>query len=304
MNAAEGFKSEALRAALAAALAGRPERLEDLLCRHGSGADARPNLKLAAAFGVELAGLPARVAPLLARLGADDAAPDTAAVFLPIAAAYGWVARLHAGREIDEAWAALAELAADERSPVRLGTREALLSVAVRAGGAEALVQHARAWLDDHHQKREIRFATAAVVIEVLADRRALAAVADQPGLLDYLSRAITEVAEAPRSAERSEERRRLLLSFPRTFAGVVAGLRAGDRGPAWLEAECVRARHPDLRGALSDAILALRSTHHGQGDTLALRLRQALEGSAKPPRDPTRKRPGLGRGKSSRAMR
>jgi hypothetical protein len=47
----EGLKSEALREALRAALAGKPAALEDLMCRHGGGNDARPNLRLAAAFG-------------------------------------------------------------------------------------------------------------------------------------------------------------------------------------------------------------------------------------------------------------
>jgi hypothetical protein len=41
-----------------------------------------------------------------------------------------------------------------------------------------------------------------------------------------------------------------------------------------------------------------------GQGAALAQRLRAALEGSAKPPRDPTRIRRGAGRGKSTRPMR
>lgn len=298
----EGFKDQAFRSALAAALGGQAARLEELFCRHGAGSDRRPNLRLAAAFGVELAALPGPVAGLLARLGADDAAPDTPQVFLPIAAAYGWVARLGAGREVEAAWAALAELAADERAPVRLGTREALLSLAVRPGGARELLKRALTWLAT--EPREPRFAAAAVVIETLADRRVLAAVGDDPALLDYLSRAVTEIAQAPRSSERSEERRRLLQSLPRTFAAVVASLRADDRGAGWLEAECVRARHPDVRSALSDAILALRATREGQSAALTQRLRNALEGSAKPPRDPTRLRPGQGRGKASRKMR
>jgi hypothetical protein len=303
MTDGEGLKSEALRGALAPALAGRTAPLEALLCRAGGGADRRPNFRLAAAFGAELGAAPGPVARLLARFAANDAAPDTVEVFLPIAAAFGWAARLAGGLDAAQASAALAELAGDERSPVRLGAREALLAFAIREGGAPELLRQGGGWFD--LPDREVRFRAAAVVLEVLADRRVLAALRDDDqSLLDYLARALREVADAPRSAERSDGRRRLLLSLSPTLAAVVAALQAGDRGPAWLEAECVSARHPDVRNALSDAILALRSTHHGQGAALTQRLRDALEGSAKPPRDPTRRRPGTGRGKASRKMR
>ncbi|HET6283570.1 MAG TPA: hypothetical protein VFH73_21625, partial [Polyangia bacterium] len=136
----EGLKSEALQKALAAALAGKPAQLEDLFCRHGCGPEPRPNLRLAAAFGTEIGAFPGAAAPLLSRLGGDDAAPDTAQVFLPIAAAYGWVARLRAGRDVDQAWDALCPLAADERGPVRVGTRDALLTFAQQPRGASSLI--------------------------------------------------------------------------------------------------------------------------------------------------------------------
>jgi hypothetical protein len=302
LTAADGLKSEPLRAALAAALAGRPKDLETWLCRYGAGPQHRPNLRLAAALGAELASAAGPVARLLARLGANDAAPNTPEVFLPIAAAYGWVARLGAGRDRGEAWAALAELAADERAPVRYGTREALLTLALRPDGADELLASAADWLTI--EDRERRYGAAGVVLEVLADRRVVAAVGDPEDLLALLSRAIAEIALAPRSAERSDARRRLLLSLPAACIAVAAGLRGGDRGPAWLETECTNARHPDVRGALSDAIVALRHAPQGPSAALIQRLRQTLEGSAKPPRDPTRRRPGIGRGRESRRMK
>ena len=325
----EGLRSEALRAALTAALAGKPGPLEDLLRRHGDGHGARPNLRLAAAFGAEMAALPGSASRLLDRLGANDVAPDTADVFLPIAAAHGWVGRLrtdHLGNpgrvpepsrdgarraelagsprdhEVGAAWDALAMLAGDERMPVRLGTLAALASFAARPGGGDALLARAIDWLEI--DDREVRFGAAGVVVEVFADRQAVAGLADPEPLLDYLSRAIAAVAGAPRAAERSDARRRLLLALPRTLAGVAAGLRAGDRGAAWLEEECRSATHPDVRGALSNSVLILADKSSGQGAALAQGLRAALEGSAKPPRDPTRARPGAARGKSSRPMR
>jgi len=298
----EGLRSEALRAALASALAGKPGPLEDLFRRHGDGHGARPNLKLAAAFGAEMAALPGAASRLLDRLGANDGAPDTADVFMPIAAAHGWVGRLRAARDVGAAWAALAVLAGDERAPVRLGTLDALTSFAARAGGGGALLAQAIDWLEI--DDREVRFGAAGVVVEVFADRQAVAALGNPETLLDYLSRALAAVAGAPRAAERSDARRRLLLALPRTLATVAAGVRAGDRGAGWLEDECRDARHPDVRGALSKTILILADKSSGQGAALAQGLRAVLEGSAKPPRDPTRIRPGAARGRTSRPMR
>ena len=297
--AQEGLRNEAMQAALTAALAGKPAQLEDLLSRHG-GHGARPNLRLAAAFGAEVSSLAGTVAPLLDRLGANDAAPDQPEVFLPVAAAHGWVGRLRAGREVGTAWDALALLAGDERSPVRVGTLDALTAFAGRPRSADALVTRATDWLE--LDDREICFGAAGVVVEVFASRQVLAALSDPQPLLDYLARAIEAVVSASRAAERSDARRRLLLALPRTFAAVVVAF--GQRGADWLEEQCRDARHPDLRTALSNTILVLSDKASGQGAALSQRLRLALEGSAKPPRDPTRRRPGAGRGKSSRPMR
>jgi len=301
-RSSEGLRSEALRAALVSALAGKPATLEDLLSRYGDGHGARPNFRLAAAFGAEIGALPGTASRLLDRLGANDAAPDTADVFLPIAAAHGWVGRLRADREVAAAWAALAVLAGDERMPVRLGALDALASFAGHPGGGDALLEQAIDWLE--LDDREVRFGAAGVVVEVFAGRQALTALEEPETLLGYLSRAIDAVAGAPRAAERSDARRRPLLALPRTLVSVAAGLRAGDRGAAWLEEECRSARHPDVRGALSKAVVILADKWSGQGAALAQGLRAALEESAKPPRDPTRIRPGAARGRSSRPMR
>jgi len=298
---ADGLKSEPLRRALAAALAGKPNDLETWLCRYGLGAEPRPNLKLATALAAELCASPA--APrLLARFAANDAAPDTPEVFLPIAAAYGWAARIAAGRDPREGWHALGELAGDERAPVRLGTREALLVHALRPGGGAELLSAATDWLQ--HEDRELRYGAAGVALEVLGDRRVVASIGSPQPLLDYLTAVIDELAAAPRAAERSDARRRLLLALPAACGAAVVNLRRADLGASWLEGECTRARQPDVRGALSDAILGLRHVAPGPGAETIQRLRSALEGSAKPPRDPTRRRPGTGRGRESRRMK
>jgi hypothetical protein len=292
MSTMEGLKSEPLKAALRDALAGRTRALEDHLCRYGGGPDPRPNLKLAAAFGDEMAAWDGVAAPLLARLAAEDAAPDTPQVFLPMAAAFGWVGRLRANRDTDEAWEALLALAGDERQPVRHATQTALRAFAQVRDGARLLIAAADAWLDA--EDRETRWDATAVVVDVLAERQSLAA-AGLTQVMDYLSRAVGDAADAPRSAERSDARRRLLVALPRTLATVVAA--GGEAGIAWLESECTAASVPDVRAALSDAVVRVQAGSALSGQ----RVRQALQGSAKPPRDPTRIRPGAGRGKASR---
>jgi hypothetical protein len=303
----DGLRNEALRAALAGALAGRPATLQDLLARLGRADSPRPNLRLAAAFGAELAATtvaPDAVLRLLAQLGEADADADKPAVFLPVAAAHGWVAMILAGRDQGRGWPALADLAADARTPVRLGALDALTAFAARREGrrADVLVSRATDWLE--HQDREVQFGAAAVVVEVFGDLQSLAALQDPAALLDYLSRTIDAVADAPRAAERSDARRRLLLALPRTLAAVVSAITRGDMGATWLESECARARHPDVREALSNTLVRFASRDADAGAVVVQRLRIALEGSAKPPRDPTRRRPGAARGKASRRVR
>jgi hypothetical protein len=268
----------------------------------GAVVTTRPNLKLAMAFGAEMAGWPGATAPLLSRLGGDDAAPDTDRAFLPIAAAHGWAGRIRAGREVDEAWAALGELAADERAPVRAGTLEALVGLGARPGGADALLRRALPWLDA--ENHEWRWGAAALAIEALGTPRVLATAADQEALLHYLGRAIAEVGEAPRSASRSAARRRLLTALPHTLATVVADGNTGARAAPWLQEICEHARHPDVRHLLSDTINAFRAAGVASGSPVVETLRKTLQASAKPLRDPSRLRPGTGRGKASRRTR
>lgn len=341
--AVDGLRSEALQAALRAALAGRPAALADLLARHGGAQSGRPNLRLAVAFGAELATHPPRAArSLLQELGADDAPADSAHVFLPIVAAYGWTALLDrqesrsgdrgdrggdAGDRGDDstmaAWDALRELAADERTPVRIGTVDALVAYAAK-GGARRLLMHVTAWLDQHGSAdggaggasprsrasrqgaRDEKFGATAVALDVLGDRRVLANLSDPTAITDYLSRVTDEIAEAPRAAERSDARRRALAALPGALAGVALRWNGDERVLSWLEAECARARHPDVRAALSQAVVRLGESARAEalGAAASDRLRRALQGSAKPPRDPSRIRPGHGRGRVSRRIR
>jgi hypothetical protein len=301
------LKSEALKQALAAALQGRRANLEVLLARHGGMPAPRPNLELAAAFGTELASVPGDVLPLLLHLTRSDAAPDTAEIFLPIAAAYGWSALIRTRRDTAAAWEALPELLADERAPVRLGVRDALVQLAGQPGQADRLVARGLAWLTDI-EDREPRFGVAALLVDVLADRTVLANLSDAPALRAYLSGVLADAALAPRTASRMESYRRVLAALPRALAAAVSHGSAATGGAsaaeAWLVEECGRATHPPVRDALSSAIAQLRLPAHGQGAGVVAGLRKALQQSAKPPRDPTLIRPGLGRGKRSRPIK
>lgn len=303
-NTGEGLRNEALREALSEALSGKPRRLCELLIAHSALPSPRPNLKLAAAFGNEIGGAPAAAARLLTALAAEDAAPDDPRVFLPVVAAHGFAGRIRAGREVEESFTGLAQLAADERGPVRIGTLDALISLGVREGGADTLVTRGREWLAS--DERELRYGATALMLEALGDKAVLATLTDHEALLGYLTGILDEVADAPRAAERSDGRRRILLSLPRSLAAAAASIRGGARGVEWLREQCERTTHPDLRKALSQSIEALRTGAHGQSGAVIESLRKSLSASAKPVRDQARVRlaPGQGRGRRSRQIR
>jgi hypothetical protein len=305
-RADDGLRSEALRAALQEALQGRSGVLEDLLARSGGLPAPMPNLKLAAAFGVEIGRSAGPVADLLARLAAVDVGVESPKAFLPVAAGFGWAHRLRGGRDVALAWSALHALSADSRSCVRVGMLEALIELSLREGAADALVEQAAIWIEDEDEDRELCFGSAALVIEVLGDSRVLTIVREHEPLLQYLSRVIDKVASASRAASRSEGRRRVLMSLGGTLASVVALLRSGERGFAWFQAESERATHPDVRATLSQALRRLSSVAHAPSASVVERLRQSLEGSAKPIRDAARVRlkAGTGRGRRSRPTR
>ncbi len=87
-----GLRSEDLRKALNDALAGRPSRLGDLLARHGGLPGPHPNAGLAAAFGEAVAEAGKGARRVLDGFR-EEPEEDSARTFLPIAAAYGHIAR-------------------------------------------------------------------------------------------------------------------------------------------------------------------------------------------------------------------
>lgn len=294
----QGFQNEAHAAALKQALAGKPELLEQLLCRASGWPGGKLNWKLAAAFGAEIGAAKADPLPLLLRFSDDDAPTNTPRVFLPIAAAYGWGELVRVGREVETAWTALSELGPDGRNPIRLGVLNVLVAHCTQVGNADAFVARATAWLDT--DDREFRFGIAAFALDVLGDSGVVAVVRDYEALRMYLSRVIADIADAPRAAERSETRRRALLGLPRALFSAASRM-PGEMGLEWLLDECTRAKHPRLREALSSMLVMLRK---GSQKPLAEQLTKALEGSAAPLRNPDHPRKGTGRGKQTRRIR
>lgn len=297
-DAGLGLKSEDLRAALRDTLAGRPgaeARLGDLLARHGGLPGPRPNLALGAAFGEAVASEGKGARRVLASFAADAATADTARAFLPIAAAFGYAARIESdGRD---AWPALFELTADDRAPVRVGLVPALAAWAGRAPGrTDLLIAEAEAWLD--HDDREHRDAAAAIVLDVIAERQVLLGAQDRARLLAWVTRVLGLVADAPRAAERSPSRRKVLASLPGAIAEIGSAMRGTPDGIEWLRERLAETRHPDVRAAMDVAIDRLRKGGHAQASSSIDALRDALASSAKPPRDPARIREGTGRGK------
>lgn len=284
-EAGRGLRSEELRAALTDALAGRASRLGDLLARHGGLPGPKPNLVLAEAFGEAVAGAGKGARALLDTLRLDPAEADTARAFLPIAAAYGYAARLETDSR--SAWDGVLELTADDRAPVRIALVAALSLWASRASGrVDLLIAHASEWLE--LDDREHAYASQGIALDVIADRRGLEGLDEPSALLAWLERVLDSIANAPRAAERSVARRKLLAALPAALAETAASLRGANDGIAWLTARAAEAHHVDLHRAMERTIDELRRGTRAQRSEAIEALRAALATTVKPPRDPT----------------
>ena len=299
----KGLKSEAMRVALDQALRGRLDDLRELLARHGNMPSPNPNLELAAAFGVEVAGQTRDVTALLTTLAATRSEADTADVFVPIAAAYGWVALTRSSPDTQAAWNAVHEFLADERTPVRVGIRDALVRHCGHPYQSDRLMAQALRWMDEDGE--EPQFGVAAVLTELFAKKTIITKMADPSLLREFLSRVLAAVADAPRSASRWDSYRRLLAALPPGIATCVASAGSASvlaqAAHAWLTNECTIAREASVRGILSEAIIQLRTPSHGQAAGQVDALHAALAAGTKPTRRAERMRPGQGRGKLSR---
>lgn len=289
------LKSEHLRGALEDALAGRTARLGQLLALHGGLPGSKANLTLAAAFGEAVAGEGTAARAVLEGLAREEAEAGTPRAFLPIAAAFGYAARLSSDPR--DAWSGIFELTADDRAPVRIGLTAALAAFAARAeGNLDALIAHAGEWLET--EDREHLYASQAIALDVVAERRGLGGLEDPSALLSWLARVIDSVAHAPRAAERSPARRKVLAALPAALAEAASSTREGID---WLGERIAETPHPDLRATFERTLDELRRGSRAQSAPALEALRAALDSTKKAPRDPTRIREGTGRGKKGR---
>lgn len=288
------LESPDLRKALAEAEAGRGERFAFYLARASGLPGPRANYDLAYAVALELSARPRSAVKVLHALGAGDAAPDTAEVYLPIVSAFGFALLVERGLELAAAEEALTELAADERPRVRRAVTEALAQAAARANGPEPLVTRLERYVAD--ERREVRWGAFGVVLDAVVDRRALERLKARRELLDVISLFATDLAEAPRAAERSDARRRGLDALTRAVPVLVAAFRGEVDSLAWFEAECERAKQPDVRKAFEAAVEILKRRGVREGRATIERFHQAIDKSRKPPRDPTLERKGTRR--------
>jgi hypothetical protein len=234
-------------------------------------------------------------------LGSDD--PDVAAA-LELCACLT-ASPLRKSSELEAAWVGLRRLAIDERLPVRLGTVEAIVALCAHSGQADALVARAQGWLQND-EDREVQFASAAAVLAVLAQPSVQSSLREHDAMLEYVSGVLALIADAPRSAERSDARRRALRFLPDALCAIMSRMARvdGERAAAWLGAECEQASQRQIREALSETVIRLQRDTQGVGRATTERLRAALEASAAPLRDGVVIRPGTGRGKSTRRIR
>lgn len=301
-RADDRLRSSELRCALDLAAQGQPEPLGSLLARLSGLPGPRPAFPLAQAVADAVALRPASEAlAILEPLANDDAAPDTAAVFRPMVASWGYAALVRARAAEASSWSALVSLAADERAPVRDATARALASLASRdARGGDLLVERFATWMDDENERdavpRDVRWSASATLLDALVTHGALQHVRDQAPLLAATSKLIAELANAPRAAERSDARRRALAALSSAAAAFVTSFRSEPDGVRWLEDELSRARHPDVRRAFETTLERLRRRSASESRETMDRLARALAASARPPRDPTRERRGTRR--------
>jgi hypothetical protein len=285
---------------LTLAIGGDAKELAFWMARFGGQPGPRWSTALASGFGAEAASHGDRALRVLALFARNDAAPDTSEVFLPMAAAHGYTHLIARERAVNASWAALFELAADERAPVRLATGAALIELCAKKG-SDRLALEAEGWLA--HEDRELRWGAMAVACDVLADRRALDALEDRERWLTLLAALLDDVADAPRAAERSDARRRVTAALPAPIALAAQSFRGTPSGVAWLEEQCRRATQVDVRHLLDHALSLLKKRGASEKVETLQALHAALASSAKPPRDPARIREGLtGRGKKRKA--
>jgi hypothetical protein len=262
------LKSARIEAAIdKAASGGGMADLLDALDRGSNLPGTRPNLELARAVGVALASRRGKADPIVRTLLSQQKE------YPVIVASHALAQRAVAGVAAREAMADLHELAGDARHLVRLGVTSALRAYIAALG--DVALRELASWTDGYLQ--------AHVVLEALADRELLARLSSGDEVLARLEEAFRLADDSPRAAERTQGLRSLRGGLPAQIALIAARF---PEAVAWVEARTASKR-PETREVVDQVIIALRKS--GLRNAEAARLHQALDASAKPPRDPSR---------------
>lgn len=295
MKKAPALRSPEISAALEQAVAGKTADLFRQL-ELGSGLPGpRMNIHLAEAFAQECARLGPKVDDLaykMASLPPDEARGASGKEFLSVCGvlavgARAMVAKENAERDRDRALALLEEKADDPRFRVREAVPLALAMLGHKMHGE--LAERVEPWMD--------RYFHATAVILALADPTWLETFAseDYYAPINLLHDAFMLAHDAPRSALRYPGHKALVEALqvvPKALARRF-GIPMFDRLQIWAE----NVKIPEMR----DVILAnLEDPQLKKPFSQEIkRIKEAVEGSKKPPRDPTRIVQGMrGRGK------
>ncbi len=161
MTTTQGFKSDALAKAFAAAIGGRTQPLFLELARVSGLPGTRINVAVAQALADECGRLGKKADPLIDALVAEDAdrAPGgTPLEFLPVCGVYALGARMAADpKRRSHGLAVLSDAAEDLRFRVRDAVPVALARVG--AQGGDAFLEELEPWMDGYFQAAAVLFA-------------------------------------------------------------------------------------------------------------------------------------------------
>lgn len=283
------LRSDKLRTALDAALAGGPTETLFVLLERASGLPGpRPNVELMRAVGARIAAAGRAGDALVDRLEAGpDAAqrrdphPAARCVSLPRYALFALAASASLSGKAHAAAAsrALSRLhdRSDEPEHEKRDSVIEALALVVEARGDEVAIQLSQ-FMDG--------FLHAHVALEALTRKGPLATLKDPAILIARFEEAFALADAAPRSADRAQGVRLLRASMPAQIARAIVRFAELE---GWLETK-LELERPETREVVASTVALLRKTL-GEGE--ADRLRARHDASAKPPRDPRSVVPG-----------
>jgi hypothetical protein len=280
--------------ALAAAIEGRPAALHRMLETRSGLPGPRMNLPLATAFADACVGAGAKadaVAYALASLPPDEARGASPKEFLTVAGLLAVAARAVASKDeaaIRKAFALLEDKAEDPRFRVRDAVPTALAAL---GRASEEIASSIEPWMD--------RYFHAAAVLRAMAEKQWLETLAVSDVPMRTIAAAFRLAHDAPRSAFRYPGHKALIDAL------VLAAQRFLRRFPMpmfdQLRTWADEARVPELREVVRVCVTDPQTNRAPSPE--AKRVLATLDGSATPPRDPTRIVHGTrGRGKKRSA--